>query len=213
MKKPHEKLPEYTLTTKRIEALSDGVFAIVMTLLVIEIKVPEVSSQAGRSEFLNSLSHLWPEFFYYMTSFVILGVYWMGHHKQFHYIKRSDGVLMWLNIFFLMFISLIPFSTAFLGKYPLRHFPIVFYSVHLSIVAILLYTKWVYATSKSRLTRKNLHPAVITRGKRKILTGIVIYLLTVIVSYYSVRIGILLFMLVPILYILPGKKIQTQSLE
>ena len=202
---PHTEEHEYTLPTSRIEGLSDAVFAIVMTLLVLELKVPEVQEGAGRIQFVKNFVALWPEFLNYFISFIILGVYWIGHHKQFHYIQHSDRMLLWLNMFFLMFVALIPFSTALLGTYPERHVPILFYSMNLMVVAIFLYAKWIYATNNHRLVRQNLPFRVIRRGKRKIITGIFIYLLTIAVSAYNVQISLLLFFLVPILYILPGE--------
>lgn len=197
---------EYTLPTNRIETLSDGVFAIVMTLLVLELEVPNIPEGADHLAFLEEFLKLWPTFFNYFLSFIILGVYWIGHHKQFHYIQVSDRILLWLNIFFLMFVALIPFSTSLLGTYPDRYAPIFVYTLNMIIVALLLYAKWDYATDNHHLVNDNLSPAVIHRGKRKILTGIFIYLVTsVVAAYYSATASLFLLILVPILYILPGR--------
>jgi uncharacterized membrane protein len=96
------------ISKSRLEALTDGMFAIVMTLLVLEITVPQISSHEPdvvRSELSKRLLDLWPKIFSYVISFIILAIYWRAHHRQFHYITHSDGVLVWTNIMFLMAVS------------------------------------------------------------------------------------------------------------
>lgn len=101
---------------ERLSTLADGVFAIVMTLLVLELSVPVVKGLSGNSELLLKLAELWPEFLIYGLSFMILGLFWVIHHSIFADVKRYDTTLVWLNIAFLMFVSLVPFSTALVGK-------------------------------------------------------------------------------------------------
>jgi uncharacterized membrane protein len=101
----------------RIEALADGVFAIAMTLLILEVKVPDLLPDQIE-QLPDRLLQLWPNFAAFGISFLICGVYWVGHHAQLHYIRRSDRFFIWLNIVFLMVISAIPFSAALIGEYP-----------------------------------------------------------------------------------------------
>jgi uncharacterized membrane protein len=111
---------ETGLSKSRIETLTDGIFAVAMTLLVLNISVPQISSHSADivgTELLKRLFDLWPKILSYAISFLILAIYWSGHHRQFHYIKHSDRVLVWINIMFLMFISILPFSTSLLGEY------------------------------------------------------------------------------------------------
>src|ERR1700737_1299223 len=105
------------LSRNRIEALTDGVFAVAMTLLVLDIKVPELPQPMATDELLRQLLALWPKFLSYVISFVILGVYWVGHHVQLSFIRRADRPLLWINILFLLWVALVPFSTALLGEY------------------------------------------------------------------------------------------------
>jgi uncharacterized membrane protein len=105
------------LSKTRIEALTDGIFAIAMTLMVFDIKLP-VGPQTTPWSLRSELIGLWPRFLAYAISFIMLGVYWVGHHNQYHYIRRTDRGFLWINIFFLMGVSLIPFSTGLLGQYP-----------------------------------------------------------------------------------------------
>jgi uncharacterized membrane protein len=99
---------ETILNKNRIEALTDGVFAVVMTLLVLDISVPQISSHyaidsvAAGTELLKRLFDLWPKILSFGISFVILAIYWVAHHRQFHYIKHSNRALIWINIMFLM---------------------------------------------------------------------------------------------------------------
>jgi uncharacterized membrane protein len=104
----------------RLEILTDGVFAIVMTLLVLEITLPEIAQPTLQAELPQKLLELWPKLFKYALSFLVLGILWGFHHLVFHSIKHSNMALVWLNILFLMFVTLIPFSTSFRPTPPHR---------------------------------------------------------------------------------------------
>jgi uncharacterized membrane protein len=100
---------ETVLSKNRIEALTDGIFAVVMTLLVLDISVPQIASShynvgsvAAETELVKRLFDLWPKILGFGISFIILAIYWMAHHRQFHYIKHLDHTLVWINIIFLM---------------------------------------------------------------------------------------------------------------
>ena len=104
------------ISRDRIVTLTDAVLAIVMTLLVLEIVVPELSrSEVGTAS--KGLLEMLPDIGSDATSFIILGFFWIGHDDQFHYIKRGNRTLRWITIFYLMFIAFIPFSTALIGGY------------------------------------------------------------------------------------------------
>ena len=101
-------------TTSRLEAFSDGVFAIAITLLILEVKVPH----AGTGESLRTaLLRLWPSYLGYVISFVTLGIMWTNHHAMFTYIRRTDRYFLIVHVFFLMCISFLPFPTAVLAEY------------------------------------------------------------------------------------------------
>src|SRR5260370_42083933 len=92
------------LSKNRVETLVDGVFAIAMTLLIFNIKVPELPGGGKDPDLNRRLLALWPQFTSYAITFVMLAIYWVGHHNQFHFIRRVDRSLLWLNILFLMTI-------------------------------------------------------------------------------------------------------------
>jgi uncharacterized membrane protein len=203
-KKP-EKATHGGLAKSRIEALCDGVFAIAMTLMVFNIKVPIVAAAAGSADLADALFALWPQFVTYAISFVMLGVYWIGHHNQFHYIRRTDRVLLWINICFLMFVTAIPFSTQVLGQY--RNLPaaVVFYAVNLVLVGFLLYGQWWYATANCHLIDSDLDPTFTVLVGNRILLGCLLLLLSIAMSLISTRLSLLVFSAIAVFYILPGR--------
>ncbi len=107
--------PPAGLPVNRIEALSDGVFAIAMTLLVLELHVPDVSS-AETGPLAAALLAMWPKFVSFGLGFVLLGSLWVGQHYQFHYVRRTDRPLLWLHLALLLVCSLVPFAVALLGR-------------------------------------------------------------------------------------------------
>jgi uncharacterized membrane protein len=115
----------------RLEAFSDGVFAIVITLLVLEIRLPERSAFDNIDQLPGKLLEIWPRISSYITSFAIIGLYWVFHHYALNFVAKVDGVILWVNILFLLFISFLPFPTMLMGRYPSTTLPIVIYTANL----------------------------------------------------------------------------------
>jgi uncharacterized membrane protein len=136
---------------KRIEALSDGVFAIALTLLVLEIKVPEVHAQTER-ELVNALGALTPKFLSYFLSFMTMGIFWTGQSLQLSYIANYNRDLNWNSLFFLLGVSLLPFTTAFLGQYTTFKLAIGIYWLNILLLGVLLYIHWRYAFKNNFIT-------------------------------------------------------------
>jgi len=136
----------------RIEALSDGVFAIVMTILVLELVVPEIQGQLAEKQLHLKLLEMWPKFAAYAFSFIVLGIVWVFHHYIFQYIKQINYRIVWINIIFLMFVAMLPFSTAMIGKYfILSTTAVVFYGANWLINMSILYSLWWYVTKNKQL--------------------------------------------------------------
>ena len=173
------------LAIHRIVALTDGVFAIVMTLLVLEISIPEIAQSSLHTELPGRLVELWPKLLSYVVSFIILGIFWYLHHISFHYIKRSDNGLIWLNILFLMFIALIPFSTALFGSYGKEQIPLVIYAINLILASVMNSIIWIYATRKYRLVDTNISPGLLKWHRLISLGFLVIFLLIIGVSFIN----------------------------
>lgn len=191
------------LTTSRIEALADGVFAVVMTLLVLDLKVPVAGPDAS-AELPGKLLELWPRLLSFVLSFVIAGVYWVGHHNQYHFIRRSDRVLLWINILFLLCVAFIPFSTALLGEYPQQPIAVVIYGLNLILIGLVLYAHWWYATADCRLVDHDIDPHVVRVAKQRILIAPVAYTLAILLAFVGTALSLAIYLLVPVLYILPG---------
>jgi uncharacterized membrane protein len=195
------------ISKSRVETLTDGVFAIVMTLLVLEIAVPQLThSEAAAGELLRQLLELWPVILSYAMSFIILGFFWINHHDQFHYIKRANHVLVWITIFHLMFVAFIPFSTALLGEYYDQQISVVVYGTNIAVAAFWASVQWWYAAKDHRLVDPDLDPTFIRIMFRRSILGIIIYLIAVALSFVSIQVSIVLFIAIPIYYLVPARK-------
>ncbi len=189
------------LTPKRIEALHDGVFAIVMTLLVLEMHIPEVTTHAD----LNAaLWHQVPLFLTYVVTFINLGIYWVGQQIQFHYIDRSDRVFSWIHIFFLMMVSLLPFSSALLGRYADIQMASVIYGINLIVIGIVSWWSWTYATFHHRLSVHTVTDKLRHKVQLRILVAPVAALIAIGLSFYSMNLSLLCYLIILPYYIVPG---------
>lgn len=128
------------MSKQRLEAFSDGVFAIVITLLILDIKIPDVQPAV----LPGALVHLLPQLLTYILSFFIVGLYWHLHHQVATQIKGIDGAFIWLNLVWLLFVSVLPFPTALLGRYPLQPVPLTIYGINLILVNVTGFVILVY---------------------------------------------------------------------
>ncbi|MEO8445988.1 MAG: TMEM175 family protein [bacterium] len=131
--KEHKK----SFQLERIILFSDAVFAIAITLLVIELKLPEMKEVSNK--FLaEGLVHIIPHFFSFFLSFMIIGIYWLAHHRMFNYVINYDSTLIWLNLFFLFFIALMPFSSNIYGVYSVLNTAYILYVFNITMLALFL---------------------------------------------------------------------------
>ena len=121
------------MSKNRLEAFSDGVLAIVITIMVLELKVPHETTT------LEALKPLLPVFFSYVLSFIYVGIYWNNHHHLFHIIKHVDGKVLWCNLHLLFWLSLFPFVTSWIGESYTSVYPIVLYGFILLMAAVAYY--------------------------------------------------------------------------
>ena len=138
-------LGSLALSKHRVEALADGVFAIVMTLLVLELKVPELPKNTPQPELLHGIRALLPIFFSYFITFMLAGSFWLLHHLSFHFIRHTTRGLCWINILFLLFVSLLPFSTGMLGHFIQQRVAQYFYFGNQLAIGIMLLLHWAFA--------------------------------------------------------------------
>lgn len=154
---PAEQLGD--LKTNRVEALSDGVFAIAMTILVLNIAVPTAATVSAE-QLPTALRQITPQVLVYIISFINLGVLWVGQHNQDHFIVRVDRWFLWINIGYLLLISFMPLSTALLGHYPLNRVALIVYGVNLIAATLMLALHWDYATRGGRLSHEQVSPGL-----------------------------------------------------
>ena len=138
--------------TKRIEAISDGVFAVAMTLLVLDIKVPILTTIQTEAALAQSFCALTPKLLVYFLSFMTVGIFWTGQSTQFKYIEKSDRNLNWITLLFLLFISILPFTTAFLSEHIHFKFAVAVYWCNILFLGIALYINWKYAFKNNFLS-------------------------------------------------------------
>jgi uncharacterized membrane protein len=140
------------LSKGRMEALTDGIFAIAMTLLVLELKVPDVAKTVSNAELLSRLGQEAPVFFSFLISFMYCGLLWFLHHLAMHFIRHLQAALVWLNLLFLMSISVLPFSCALLGHLMRNRVAQEIYFGNMLAAASLLWLQWLFAKQRKLIS-------------------------------------------------------------
>ncbi len=191
------------MDSRRVEALADGIFAIAMTLLVLELHVPMLAATASSGAVASALVHDWAKFATYGGSFFILGVLWIGHHNQFHYIRRADRPFLWINIFYLLCVGFVPYCTALLGTFMWNRTAVVVYGVVLIMTGLTLHWEWVYAAGHGLLGEEATPPVVRAAGHR-VLYGLAAYAVAVAIAFVSTPACLALYVLIPLLYLRPS---------
>jgi uncharacterized membrane protein len=180
----------------RLDAFSDGVFAIAITILVLEIKVPDIQLE-NSTALWQSIGHQWPSFVAYALSFLVIGVFWSHHSDMFSYIRHRDHTLRLLNVFFLMFISLIPFSAKVLAHYMTgvaSQPAIAIYVLVFALSAITFHFIWLYARRHPDALEE-VGPEIITEIHRDYTFGLVMSIIAIVVSLLSGYVALTLIMI------------------
>jgi uncharacterized membrane protein len=193
---------------ERLRTLADGVFAIVMTLLVLELSVPVVKGLSSNRELLHKLAEMWPEFLIYGLSFMILGIFWVIHYTIYVDIRQYDTTLVWLNILFLMFVSLIPFSTALVGKNGFMKLTAIIYGVNMLLLFNLGWATFAFITGKRRLVAEDYNPEIIKGGRLMGLVYTLIMVPAIAIAFVNPKVSFIvyaLFVLAFIIFTMLGK--------
>lgn len=184
----------------RIEALSDGVFAIALTLLVLEIKVPDLPVHSER-ELLALFRTIAPKFLTYFLSFMTMGIFWNGQSVQLSYLKEYDRDLTWNALFFLLLVSLLPFSTAFLGQYIGFRLALALYWLNILLLGLVLYLHWHTACRKGFIATGAAPFDIINKAvRRRIIIAQSLYLAGLLLGIFNVYLGIGFIILVQLNY-------------
>ncbi|MGG1553936.1 TMEM175 family protein [Paenibacillus ferrarius] len=186
------------MKANRMEAFSDGVLAIIITIMVLEFKVPEGHDW-------HSLTGLIPKIMSYIVSFVYVGIYWNNHHHLLHTVRRINGKLMWLNMLLLFCLSLVPFTTAWMGESHFAPTPTALYGIVLLMAAVA------YMFLQRAIIGQHPADSVIVSAMGKDLKGKlspILYLLAIIMAYIAPWVSCFFFVLVAVVWFVPDKRIE-----
>lgn len=186
------------MTKNRLEAFSDGVIAIIITIMVLEFKIPHEAT-------LSSLLELWPKFLSYILSYVYVGIYWNNHHHMLHITSKVNGTILWANLHLLFWLSLIPFSTAWMGENHFAAVTIIVYGIVLFMCAIsyfLLHHRIVNLQGKDSLLSK----AIGSDSKGKI--SVFCYSMGILLANYLPWLAFCLYVVVALMWLVPDKRIE-----
>ena len=182
----------------RLEAFSDGVLAIIITIMVLEIQAPEGSD-------LKALLKLFPVFISYILSFIYVGIYWNNHHHMMHTVKKVTGGILWANLHLLFWLSLIPFATAWIGEHHFAAFPMLFYGF------ILLMCGVAYSILQNLIIKTHGEDSLLLKAVGKDFKGkisVVLYLIAILSTYYHEMISGIIYILVALMWLIPDKRIE-----
>lgn len=183
------------MTPRRLESLADGIFAFAMTLLVLAINLPLVGSGVSVGHYLATQ---YENFFNFTLSFVLLAVFWLNHSEQFHHIKKTDAVSLWLNIFILMFAVLIPFSASLMNDYTDDMIAEVFFNSNMFALSSMLAFNWWYSRRKDYLEEEE-DQAHLSRFSRKSLIFPAMAALAILISFIFPGWSSLAYLLIPVI--------------
>jgi len=190
-------------STQRIEAFSDGIFAFNATLLVLELKAPELMDGSLQT-FLNNLMIMGPKFLGFVISFVTIAIFWVNHHHFFHNFNRADWKLLWFNNLLLFFITLMPFTTALIGDYPKNPAVVMMYALVMLLATMSFALTIRHVFFKSKLMSEDIPLADRKKEFKRIWLAIIMYAAATIVAPFLVDVSLVLLALTPILYFVPS---------
>jgi len=193
------------MPTSRIEAFSDGVFAIIITLLVLEIHVPQLQGKDISAALAHSLLAMAPKFLTYTLSFILVSIWWVAHHHLFHVVKRCVRGLMWLNSLFLLWLAFIPFPTALMGDFPGERIAVMGYGTVMTLAAVSFTFMRYYAFYLAKLVDESIDPRLLKSAMLKSVLNPVLHSIAVLLAFVDTRISIALYLILPLMYFIPSK--------
>lgn len=187
------------MTKSRLEAFSDGVLAIIITIMVLEMKVPHGDS-------IYALKPVLPILLSYILSFINIGIYWNNHHHLFHAVKQINGKVLWANIHLLFWLSLLPFFTGWMGENNFTMWPVALYGINLLLAGVAYY---VLSKILIRVHGNNSTLAIALGKDKKGFISILLYGVGVLISLLGFStIGLIIYAIVAIIWFIPDKRIE-----
>ena len=186
------------MNKSRLEAFSDGVFAIIITIMVLELKVPHGTE-------ISLLKPVIPVFFSYVLSFIYLGIYWNNHHHMLHTVKKVSGSMLWANLHLLFWLSLIPFVTGWMGENNFAATPLALYGINLLMAALAYYVL------QKVILRNHGSESILAKAIGRDLKGKmspVLYIIAILSTFVNDWIAGAIYVLVALIWLIPDKRIE-----
>jgi TMEM175 potassium channel family protein len=190
--------------TSRVEAFSDGVIAIIVTLLIFEVRLPEVGPNATNAEMWAAFVSVAPKLASFAVSFVTIAIFWVNHHSFFSGITHTDWKLLWANNLLLFFLAIVPFTTAVLGDHLLQPVAIAAYALDLGLAGLAFTLMGWYVLFPGRLVDPGITDRARRMEVRRSIVGGFTYLLSVPLAFVAPPVALVLFVAIPIAFIVPG---------
>jgi uncharacterized membrane protein len=192
-------------SVERLAALSDGIFGVAMTLLLLDLHVPAHELVKSNADLWRTLGDLAPQLFVYLMSFLTLGIFWIGQQTQLNYLTQSDRHLTWIHLGFLFAVTIMPFSTRLLTDYSEFQAALIVYWLNIVALGGMLYLTWGYAT-RARLVEPDLSLDIQSAVCRRIVIAQALYALGASLSFFSTYMSIAFIIVVQLNYVLaPGQ--------
>ena len=201
----------WEMSKNRVEAFTDGVLAIIITILVLELDMPKIPEGAHGSEFLFILPELMPQLISYLVSFLVVAIYWVNHHSFFHRLSTTNHTLIWLNVHFLFWVSLIPFPTGHMGEHPFSITANVILAVVFLMGSLSFKMMSSYSMFRSDICQDSLQYEEKKRIARIEWIGPILYATAIGSAFFDTRISILLMIITPLVYFIPAREMKKVS--
>ena len=198
----HGKNTQRIEGTLRVEAFSDAVLAIIMTLLIIEVHPPHLAD-ATFAAFVAGMEEVLPSIVAFTFSFLVLSVFWVNHHYFLHQLSATDWPLLWQNLLLLFWLAIVPFTTAFLGDHPSSPHVIALYCIDLALAALSFVMMARHAYIHSNLHAKDIPLPERQRASIRAIYGAIGYTVAAAAAFWSVEVAWALLLIVPLMYVIP----------
>jgi uncharacterized membrane protein len=188
---------DYYISKNRLETLVDGIFAIAMTILVLGITPPKPDISRAHAVLQDQIIGIIPEIFIFIVAFLILAGFWLDHHRQFHFVRTVDAALLWMNIFLLISVVLIPFSTDVTGNYPGILAAVLLFHINILIVGIIFSCNLHYISRSKQVIdpEADLKSLRLLFHKSLLITGVAFF--AAIISFVNPTSSLLVYLIVP----------------
>jgi uncharacterized membrane protein len=197
--RPEDPWTESGTDIVRTVSFSDAVIAIAITLLALQLEVPQIPESLAAAQLPSALLELWPDLYSFVLSFWIIGFYWLAHHRLFQHVRAYDRGMLLINLLFLMWIVLLPFSSSLIGEYEHQQLPVIIYAVHNILTSLSLTWLWRHALKDGRLVETNLDPRQVRFANFRALHIPTVFLLSIGISFISVDVARLSWLLLGVL--------------